>query len=974
MDLSIAGFHISGAVLVLGVVTGMVYGILGAGLVLVYRSTRIINFAHGDIGYFGATLLGVAVESWGVPYWVAFLMALAVSGAIGAASEVVIIRRLRAAPLVLSVIATLGLGQVIAIFTFIVGRNVSAGLSYPQPSGFPHFSVGALLVTRAYSAMLLLTPFIIVALTVFLRRGRLGVAMRASAANPDAARMSGMLAGRLSALAWGISGVVAAYTAVLVLPTRGFSNGELFGKGLLLRALVCMVVARMVSLPLVLVAGVLIGVLEQLLLANYPSGGLVEMVMFVIIMGALLLQRSQTGRAEDKGSWAAVQAFNPLPRSFRKVGAIRNLGWITAAFGLALLLVIPQLVSNADATTFTLIVAFGVVGLSVALVTGLGGQLSLGQFAIAGVGATASYFATNHGAPFVIGLVSAAVAGAGVSLVIGLPAVRIRGLMLAVTTLAFAVTAQAWLFQQPWMLGAGVSPRRPALGHFTFDTGKRYYLVAFALLLVALWLARNVWNSGVGRRLRAVRDNEDAARAFSVPATAVKLQAFVLAGVLAGLGGAVYGHLLAHQASNAYPVDSSISAAAVAVVGGLGVLAGPLLGSLYIIGVPKFIPLDNVGLAATAAGWLFLILRLPGGVGQSFARSRDRIVDALARRAGLDPEVERHVTPGGGVQAGGEGLVLPAAAARSVPAGEVILRAEGLTKRFGGLVAVNGVSLEVRAGEILGLIGPNGAGKTTFFELLGGFTHPDEGSIFFEGRDITGARPESRARLGLIRSFQDAALFPTMTVHEVVMVALERAFPTNFLRAVGGLDGRIDRRKAARADELLSALGLSSYRDSKIMSLSTGTRRITELACLVALEPVLLLLDEPTSGIAQRETEALGDVLRDIKTTLDLTMVIIEHDIPLVMGLSDRAVAMESGRVITVGTPAEVQANARVIEAYLGGDIRVIERSARAPGDVVATPAGGGRCRALTRNGTPCARAAGIDGVCAQHRKVLAGQ
>src|SRR5580704_13972080 len=183
MSFTVFGFHVTGAVIVLGLVTGMVYGILAVGLVLVFRSSRIINFAHGEIGAFGAALLGVAVTKWHVPYWFAFVLALAAAGALGAASEIVVIRRLRAAPLVLSVIATLGLGQIISTFSTLVDQSVGSGIAYPQPSGFPHFGVGALLMTPAYSAMLIVTPVIVVVLAIFLRRGRLGVAMRASASN-----------------------------------------------------------------------------------------------------------------------------------------------------------------------------------------------------------------------------------------------------------------------------------------------------------------------------------------------------------------------------------------------------------------------------------------------------------------------------------------------------------------------------------------------------------------------------------------------------------------------------------------------------------------------------------------------------------------------------------------------------------------------------------------------------------------------
>jgi ABC-type branched-subunit amino acid transport system ATPase component len=362
-----------------------------------------------------------------------------------------------------------------------------------------------------------------------------------------------------------------------------------------------------------------------------------------------------------------------------------------------------------------------------------------------------------------------------------------------------------------------------------------------------------------------------------------------------------------------------------AAVGGLGVLAGPLLGSLYIIGVPQFVHLDNVGVAATSFGWLLLLLQRPGGLAQAAAGWRDAITDFLARRAGLDPVAARAERPSAGGGDLSAGLTLRTPGPR--PAGTVLV-AEGLTKRFGGLLAVNGVSLEVRAGEILGMIGPNGAGKTTLFELLGGFTAVDSGRIRFGGEDITGMAPERRAQRGLIRSFQDAALFPTLTVHESVMLAFERSAPTQVVPTLLGWTGP-DRRKSAAADELLATVGLGGYRDTQINALSTGTRRITELACLIALEPTILLLDEPTSGIAQRETEALGELLRQVRAALDLTMVVIEHDIPLIMSLADRIVAMESGAVLMVGTPSEVQADTRVIASYLGTDTRALERSAR---------------------------------------------
>jgi ABC-type branched-subunit amino acid transport system ATPase component len=215
--------------------------------------------------------------------------------------------------------------------------------------------------------------------------------------------------------------------------------------------------------------------------------------------------------------------------------------------------------------------------------------------------------------------------------------------------------------------------------------------------------------------------------------------------------------------------------------------------------------------------------------------------------------------------------------------------------------------------------------------LLSGFTRPDTGEVIFDGADVSDLGPEERGRRGLIRSFQDAALFPTMTVTEAVMLAHERVAPTRFLSSVAGFSFG-ERAKDRQARELVAFMGLDAYRDKQIQELSTGTRRITEIACLVALQPKLLLLDEPSSGIAQRETEALGQLLVDLKAQLGLTLLIIEHDIPLIMGISDRIVAMADGQVLATGTPQEVRTNPMVVEAYLGGSIAAIERSGGAAG------------------------------------------
>jgi ABC-type branched-subunit amino acid transport system ATPase component len=262
-----------------------------------------------------------------------------------------------------------------------------------------------------------------------------------------------------------------------------------------------------------------------------------------------------------------------------------------------------------------------------------------------------------------------------------------------------------------------------------------------------------------------------------------------------------------------------------------------------------------------------------------------------------------------------------------------VLDAFDLHVRFGGVRALEGMSMSVGEGEIVGLIGPNGAGKTTLFECLAGFTAPLRGKVTLLGRDVTKIRPEERARRGLIRSFQDARMFESLTVFQTVLVASEKQHPSHLLPNLFSLprSRRVEDGKAEVADHFIELMGLMPYRDKQIAELSTGTRRITELACIIALEPKVLLLDEPSSGIAQREVEALGALLLRIKDATGCTMVVIEHDMPMIMGLADRIVALESGRFLAEGTPDEIRHHPAVVASYLGTAAAAIERSGSAP-------------------------------------------
>ena len=292
---------------------------------------------------------------------------------------------------------------------------------------------------------------------------------------------------------------------------------------------------------------------------------------------------------------------------------------------------------------------------------------------------------------------------------------------------------------------------------------------------------------------------------------------------------------------------------------------------------------------------------------------------------------------------------------------DTALSVRGVTVSFGGVVAVEDVTFDVPEGQVLGLIGPNGAGKTTLFDSICGFVATSSGTIHMGEREITGLPPAERSRVGLGRSFQDAKLFPSLTVAETLACALERKIKTQGpISTVLGLPWvwTAEKMVTTRVEELVDLLHLGAFHDKFISELSTGSRRIVDLACVLAHEPKVLLLDEPSSGIAQRETEALGPLLRRVQESIGCTMLLVEHDMPLVTSVADELIALETGRVIARGTPKQVTNDPRVVEAYLGTDERVVTRSGTVAKVKASRNGGPKRKPAKTKAKTPARKKA----------------
>jgi ABC-type branched-subunit amino acid transport system ATPase component/ABC-type branched-subunit amino acid transport system permease subunit len=1183
-----------GAVLY-GAVLGALSSLAAIGLILVYRSARIINFAQADMGGLAAAVAVVMVVGWHLPYFAALPVGLAVAVATGFVMDATVVRRLFTAPRLILTVATIGVAQVIGAAEIGL-PNAFAHLAplteFKTPFTFK-FHVGPFTFDGNDVVAVIVVPIVLLGLWWFFSRTDTGVAIRGAADSNERAALLGIPVRRLSRVTWMVAAGLSGIAAMLSAPILGPQIGIIAGPTLLLAPLAAAVVARMESIPIAFGASIAIAIFQQAVFWSYGQSSTVDVAMFVVIMAALLLQRRHYQRADDGGlgGFVAAREVRRVPDALARLPVIRVTKAVSLLALVGLAIGLAFVVSGPHVILLTYTAIYGIIAVSLVVLTGWAGQISLGQFAFVGVGsaATGALLVHAHWDLF-LALLAAAAVGALTAVLVGWPALRIPGLMLAVATMAFAVPVSTYLLNSDHfpLLNPQSIPFPTLLGRVSLRSHIAFYELCLALLFVSYLLARNFRRFRTGRTTTAVRDNERGAAAFGVSSRAAKLTAFTFSGALSGLAGGLY--VVAQQGIgfNGYNVEYSFAVFTMVVVGGLGSLPGALIGALYYEGCQYFLT-GAAQLLATGAGLTLLIMFVPGGLGELVFRLRDAALRALAARrgiavpslseragaagesllptgpddtppaglpatrpfedpvtvpmlacrglnagydgvqvlfdvelsagagdvlallgtngagkstvlraisgllaskggtvlfdgtdiSGLDPvaRVKRGLVtvPGGrGVfpsltvhenlrlggwlrrrdpslarstdevlelfpalahrletraadLSGGEQQMLTLAQAllcrpkvlmidelslglaptvvaelmevvrrlaedgitvivveqslnvaaalaergvflergqvrfvgsvselveRPDIARSVFLRAavtdggrdrapletdapprfevREIAKRFGGVAALSDVTLSAAPGEVLGIIGANGAGKTTLFDLCSGFLRPDAGHVLLDGVDVTELTAARRARLGLGRLFQDARLFPSQSVAEVLAVALDRHLgvrePLANTFGVGAvLDSEVQVR--TRVNELLEMFGLAPYRDAFVSELSTGTRRIVELACASAFEPRVLLLDEPSSGIAQRETEALAELLRALRDRTGATLVVIEHDIPMVTSIADRLVCLDLGEVIATGSPTAVLDDPAVVRAYLGTDEKAIARS-----------------------------------------------
>ncbi|MFE2430001.1 ATP-binding cassette domain-containing protein [Streptomyces sp. NPDC059373] len=831
-----------------GVAVGSAAALTGIGLVVTYRATGVLNLAHGAIAMVTAYVLRGLVVVHGWPLWLAAAVSLlVVAPGIGLALDRFVFRPLavREAGPAETLVATVG------VFVLLVGAAYLAWGGDARPDA-------PVLVPGDPWAQLAAVVLLAAAVGAVTRWTAFGMRLRAVVDDRRLAALAGIDANRVAAAGWAFGAFTAGLAGVLLAP---YLRLDPYGLSLLvMETMAVAVAAGMRSLPVAVGVALGVGVAQSQLTRLHPPGAwepLVQAIgsnLFVValLVAVLVLPALPVVGASDGGSAVVrrrVASWGPRTG----VGGGPALAWVVAG----ILFLLPLGFAGSDLTTSVQVPAMGLILLSLVVVTGLGGQISLGQAAYAGLGAlftallAAGRFPGVPALPQLAALAVAVLLVAPLGLLTGGPAVRRRGLALALATFAVGVAVSRFVFDQPYAT-SGLALARPD----GFVADRAYYVLELVLLGAALLAVRALRRGRTGRALAAMADHEAGAAAAGVPVAGLKLVTFVVGAALAALGGGLLGMgVQAFDAGAFDPVRGLLWFAAVIVLGADSPL-GAMAAAALLIGLDAG---TKEGVAAALIGLLAIFPFL----------SPSRFLTAERRPSA--PVSPRRTVPG------------PAAAPG------VRLTARGIRMAYGGIAAVDGVDIAVAPGRVTALVGPNGAGKSTLFHCLCGTLRPEKGHVVLAGREVTRVSAHGRARRGVARTFQEVAVFPGLTVAENVQVGAEQ--------------GRT--RDPGAVERVLRLLRLEAVRDSAAAGLPTGTLRRVELGRALAGAPGVLLLDEPAAGLDTAEVEALGTVLRALAAD-GTAVLLVEHDLELVAGLAHTVYAMEAGRIIACGHPGDV--------------------------------------------------------------------
>ena len=896
--------------LLLGLANGAVFASLALALVVTFRSSGVVNFATSAIALYGSytfaflrkgellvlipglpTRVGLG---WPFPLWLAILTALAITSLLGLLLYGLVFRPLRRAPAVAKAVASVG---VLVVLTGLMGVRLGTrpvGVDDVLPSEIWMIGDVRIASDRIWFALVVLV--VATSLWGLFRFTPFGLSTRAAAETERGAYLSGLSPDRIAALNWMLSAAVAGGAGILIAPIVPLVPVaySLF----IIPALAAAIVGRFQFMLPAVVAGLAIGMLQsemQFLTATHdwlPSSGMPDLIPLFLILLVLVIRA-----APLPGRGAVVQrTLGSAPRPDRRVTPLSIVG---AAAAVAALILLDGSWRTAVIMTFI----FSIMSLSYVVITGYAGQVSLAQLTLAGsAGFLLGPLTTSWSIPFPIAPVVAALGAAAIGVVVGLPALRIRGLPVAVVTLALALALESMWFRNNDFVGAaGVEIEDPSL--FGIDlgagSGAAFPRAAFgAMVLVVLVLVAfgvsYLRTSRLGSEMLAVRANERSAAASGVSVVRVKVMAFAVGSFIAGLGGAMLGYRLGSVTFDSFTVLLGLSLLATAYIAGITSVTGGLLTGIGTLGGLFPEVLDTLFGSAEYFGTIIGAFLIMGTI-----RYKEGFVGLVLEKRRAYHERRRQDTPVSGLQLSSS--LSPDRVEPRLRAAR-LLEVRNVTVRFGGVLAVNDVSLTVEPGTVVGLIGPNGAGKTTLVDAITGFT-PSDGSVLLGSQVLDSRPPHQRVRDGLSRTFQTIELYNDLSLRE------------NILVGQAAIRGRGE--ELSNLDSVLERFGLGDLGDRYAGEISQGQRQLVSILRAMVGNPEVLLLDEPAGGLDSNESVWLGRRIREIADG-GVGVLLIDHDMHLILGLCDQIEVLNFGSLIASGSPEEIRSDPTVTAAYLG--------------------------------------------------------
>ncbi|MCC6437520.1 MAG: ATP-binding cassette domain-containing protein [Acidimicrobiales bacterium] len=895
----------------LGLGLGALYSLASQGLMVIYRGSGVLSFAHGAIGMVGAYIHWEVKVKQEQPWWLAWIIGLLACAAIGALSHLLVMRQLRRASPLARIVATLGILIVLQSAAVLrYGARVTA-VSSELPRTLVHpfgltISIDRFILVGIAAAVSAL-------LWALYRYTRFGLATTAVAENQRAASSVGLSPDRIATLNWALGSALAGMAAILIAPIVQLQVATM--TNLVLAAMAAALVAGFRSFPIAFAAGVALGILQTELVRFVNTPGVPASLPFVVIV-VWMVARGQALPLRD----FFLQRL-PAVGSGRVNAKALAVGLVATA---VVILLVPLRWQDAFITTF----AMGLVLLSVVVITGYAGQLSLAQFALAGFGAlVAGRLVDAGGWPFLPAMIAGVVATVPLGALFALPAVRARGINLAIVTLGLGTGIELMIFQNGDFVGgfAGTKVGKPSLFGWDFNAityPGRYAIVSMVCFTVVALMVASMRRGRSGRRLLAVRTNERAAAALGISVPGAKVYAFAVSAGIAALGGI----LLAFRKDviiygNEFTNFTSILTVAWSFIGGIGFLFGPIFGSTLAPG-SLGAQLSNVIFSSVTRylqliGGAFVVLLVLQNQDCIARESINQVAFVTGKLRGRLPGLRRERPV--------ERVELPPeeegrARDRVRPQ---VLRVDGLTVRYGGVTAVDEVDFVVEPGRVVGLIGPNGAGKTSVIDAVTGFTRA-AGSVVLDGTDVSAWSVPKRARAGISRSFQSLELFEDATVLDNLRAASDPRDRLSYLTDL------VHPRTPPLPPTVVAAIREFRLEDDllrHVQDLPYGQRRLLAIARAVAAQPSVLLLDEPAAGLGDVETAELAHLVRRLADDWGIAVLLVEHDMNFVMSVCDRIVVLDFGRRIAEGTPEQVRNDPAVVAAYLGQSDEQIQHS-----------------------------------------------